>query len=79
VATEERNKLSGVKQAELEIEKDEVRRNAKIERAIAAQDAKEAAAAKKAAERAARLQKEGKEDTSTNAVPISTIPALEDQ
>ncbi len=49
VATQERNKLSGVKQAELEIRNDEAVRNLKIERELAAKAAKEAEAAQKAA------------------------------
>ncbi len=75
VATQERNKLSGVKQAEREILKDETRRNYKIEQDIAKDTAKEAAAAQKAAKK----HKPGEIDTSTNTIPISTIPAIEDQ
>jgi len=75
VATEERNKLSGVKQAELEIRKEEARNNLKIERKLAADAAKEAEAEKKAAKK----HKSGVVDTSTNTIPINTIPAIEDQ
>jgi general secretion pathway protein D len=79
VATEERNKLSGIKQGELEIEKDEARNNLKIERELAKNAAKEAEAVKKSEQKAARQYKAGKVDTSTNTIPINTIPALEDQ
>jgi general secretion pathway protein D len=79
VATQERNKLSGVKQAELEMRKDETERNLKIEREMAAEAAKEAAAEKKAEQKAAKMRKSGAVDTSTNTIPISTIPAIEDQ
>jgi general secretion pathway protein D len=75
VATEERNKLSGVKKAELEIRTDEARRNLKIEQALAREAAKEAEAARKAAKK----HKPGEVDTSTNTIPISTIPPIEDQ
>lgn len=75
VATEERNKLSGVKQAELEIRRDETRRNLKIEEDLAKEAAQEAEAAKKAAKK----RKSGTVDTSTNTIPISSIPAIEDQ
>jgi general secretion pathway protein D len=75
VATQERNKLSGVKQAELEIRTDEARRNFKIEQDLAKEAAREDAAAQKAAKK----HKSGAVDASTNTIPISTIPALEDQ
>jgi general secretion pathway protein D len=75
VATTERNKLSGVKQAELVIRTDEARRNLKIEQDLAKEAAKEAEAAKKEAKK----HKSGVVDTSTNTLPLSTIPALEDQ
>jgi general secretion pathway protein D len=75
VATEERNKLSGVKQAELEIRTDEARRNLKIEQDMAKEAAKEAEQAKKEA----RKHRSGEVDTSTNTIPISSIPAIEDQ
>jgi general secretion pathway protein D len=78
-ATEERNKLSGVKQAEWEIRTDETQRNLKIEHEMAVQAAKDAEAAKKAAAKAAKLKKSGGVDTSTNTIPISSIPAIEDQ
>jgi len=79
VATEERNKLSGIKQAELEIRADETKRNLRIEHEMAVQAAKEAEKAKKAAQKAAKYQKAGAIDTSTNTIPISTIPAIEDK
>ena len=75
VATEERNKLSGVKQAELEIRRDEARRNLKIEHDLARDAAKEAEAEQKAAKK----HKSGAPDPSTNTIPISTIPPIEDQ
>jgi general secretion pathway protein D len=75
VATTERNKLSGIKQGELEIRKDEARRNLKIERGLAKEAARDAAAAEKEAKR----HKSGAVDTSTNTIPISSIPAIEDQ
>jgi len=75
VATEERNKLSGVKQAEYEIRKDEASRNLKIEQDLARDAAKEAAAAQKAA----RKRKPGVVDPTTNTIPLNTIPSIEDQ
>jgi general secretion pathway protein D len=75
VATEERNKLSGVKQAERDIRKDEAKRNQQIELELARDAAKEAEAEKKAAKK----HKPGTVDPSTNTIPITTIPALEDQ
>jgi len=75
VATEERNKLSGVKQAEREIRRDETKRNLKIELQLARDADKEAEAAKKAAKK----HKSGVVDPSTNTIPINTIPAIEDQ
>jgi general secretion pathway protein D len=75
VATEERNKLSGVKQAEWEIRTDETKRNLKIERDMAAQAAREAAAV----EKAAKKRKAGVVDPSTNTIPLNSIPAIEDQ
>jgi general secretion pathway protein D len=75
VATEERNKLSGVKQAEWEIRNDEAKRNLKIEEDMAKQAAKDEAAA----EKEARKHKNGEPDPSTNTIPINSIPAIEDQ
>jgi general secretion pathway protein D len=75
VATEERNKLSGVKQAELEMRTDEAKRYLKIEQDLA----KEAARQAEAAQKAAKKHKPGEVDTSTNTIPISAIPAIEDQ
>jgi general secretion pathway protein D len=75
VATEERNKLSGIKQAELEMGTDEARRYLKIEQDLA----KEAARQAEAAQKAAKKHKPGEVDTSTNTIPISAIPAIEDQ
>jgi type II secretory pathway component GspD/PulD (secretin) len=74
VATEERNKLSGVKQAELEIRREEAARNAKIEQELGDQRKEDAIKA----EKEARKHNHG-EDESTNSIPISTIPAIEDQ
>ncbi len=71
VATTERNKLSGVKQAELEIREEEESRNAAIE----AQLARDAA---KRAKEAAKQRKPGY-DFDTNAPSINSIPAIEDQ
>ncbi len=71
VATTERNKLSGVKQAELEIREEEESRNAAIE----AQLARDAA---KRAKEAAKQRKPGY-DFDTNAPAINSIPAIEDQ
>lgn len=75
VATEERNKLSGVKAAELEIRQDEARRNLKIEQDLAKEAAREAEMQKKDAAK----RKAGVIDTSTNTIPISSIPGVEDQ
>jgi hypothetical protein len=75
VATDERNKLSGVKQAEWEIRNDEAQRNAKIERIMAKQAAKEA----EEAQNYAKKHKAGEVDPNTNTIPLSSIPAIEDQ
>jgi general secretion pathway protein D len=77
VATEERNKLSGVKEAEHEIRQDELRRNLEIEHKLGADQAKEAEEARKAAEKAAK--RHHKNDYSTNIIQLNTIPAIEDQ
>ena len=76
VATEERNKLSGVKQAELEIRNEEARRNLKIEEDMARQAAREV---RKRRRRPPKSGRPGQVDASTNTIPISSIPALEDQ
>jgi general secretion pathway protein D len=72
VATTERNRLSGVKAAEWEIREDEKKRNAKIEHEMAVQEKKDA---EQEAKEARKNQKTGE----TNTVPLSSIPALEDQ
>lgn len=79
VATEERNKLAGVKAAEWEIREDEAKVNMKLEQQMVQQAAKDAAEAKKAAEKAAKRQKGGEIDTSTNIIPFNTVPGVEDQ
>jgi general secretion pathway protein D len=72
VATTERNKLSGVKQAELEIRQAEEDRNAAIEIQLAHD------AAKRAKEAAKRRKEDGYiEDT--NFPSIKSIPPVEDQ
>jgi general secretion pathway protein D len=76
VATEERNKLSGVKQAELEIRNDETRRNLKLEEEMQAETAKETERAAKEAKKEAKKHKSSV--TQTN-IPISSIPGVEDQ
>lgn len=73
VATEERNKLSGVKQAELLIREDESRRNLKIERAL------EKEREERAKEAAKDAKKHKSSESDTNTIPISSIPAVEDQ
>ncbi|HZM02447.1 MAG TPA: hypothetical protein VFC44_05450, partial [Candidatus Saccharimonadales bacterium] len=74
VATTERNKLSGVKQAELEIRQDEEKRNAAIEAELLRDREKKAEQAKKDAHK-----KTPPPGTDTNSIPISSIPAVEDQ
>jgi general secretion pathway protein D len=71
VATTERNKLSGVKQAELEIRQEEEARNAAIEAQLA----------RDAAKRAKEAAKKRKTDNSfnTNAPSINSIPPVEDE
>jgi general secretion pathway protein D len=76
VATEERNKLSGVKQAELEIRNDETRRNLKLEEEMQEEAAKETERAAKEAKKEAKKHKSSV--TQTN-IPISSIPGVEDQ
>jgi general secretion pathway protein D len=68
VATEERNKLSGVKQAELEIREEEEARNAAIEAKLA----------RDAEKRAKEAAKKKKVDYGTNAPSIKSIPPVED-
>jgi general secretion pathway protein D len=80
VASEERNKLSGVKQAELEIRNEEARRNMKIEQDLARDAARDAAKEAEQARKEARKHKKGEaQDASTNRIPISSIPPIEDQ
>jgi general secretion pathway protein D len=74
VASEERNKLSGVKQAELEIRTDEAQRNARIEAEMAREAAKEAEAAKKEARREAKKHKGEEIEATTNAIPAGSVP-----
>ena len=69
VATIERNKLSGVKQAELEIREEEESRNAAIEAQLAAD----------AEKRAKEATKKKKVDYGTNAPSIKSIPRVEDE
>ncbi len=74
VATAERNKLSGVKQAELEIRQEEESRNAAIEAQLARD------AAKRAKEAAKRKKKEDQDPSlNTNGPAINSIPPVEDQ
>jgi general secretion pathway protein D len=72
VATTERNKLSGVKQAELEIRQEEETRNANIE----AQLARDAA---KRAKDAAKKKKKLDMNSNTNGPSINSIPPVEDE
>lgn len=72
VATTERNKLSGVKQAELEIRQEEETRNANIE----AQLARDAA---KRAKEAAKKKKKLDMNSNTNGPSINSIPPVEDE
>jgi general secretion pathway protein D len=72
VATTERNKLSGVKQAELEIRQEEEVRNADIE----AQLARDAA---KRAKEAAKKKKKLDNNSNTNGPSINSIPPVEDE
>jgi general secretion pathway protein D len=72
VATTERNKLSGVKQAELEIRQEEEARNAAIEAQLARD-------AEKRAKEAAKNRKKLGNESNTNAPSIDSIPPVEDQ
>ncbi len=74
VATKERNKLSGVKQAELEIRREEESRNAAIEADLAKEAAKRADKARKEAAKKAKHPSTG---IITNAPTIQSIPPLE--
>ncbi len=72
VATKERNKLSAVKQAELDIEHEQEDRNAAVEVEMAKDAAKRAERAKKEAKEKAKHNPSG-----TNAPTIESIPPLE--
>ena len=72
VATRERNKLSAVKQAELDIEHEQEDRNAAVEIEMAKDAAKRAERAKKEAKEKAKHGSSG-----TNAPSIESIPPLE--
>ena len=67
VARQERNKLSGVKQAELDIRHEEEERNAQIEAELA----------KDAARRAEKAKKEAAKHRGSTNAPV-TVPALEE-
>jgi general secretion pathway protein D len=71
VAPEERNKLSGVKEAEYEIRHEEAERNKKLERKLATEQEAEARQAAKEARKHPH--------DSTNSIPIDSIPAIEDR
>jgi general secretion pathway protein D len=71
VATEERDKLSGVKQAELEIRQEEEARNAAIEVELTKEAAKRAEKAKKEAK---DKTKNPSSDTTTNTLTIPSVP-----
>ena len=75
VATEERNKLASVKQAEFEIRQEELDRNEKIE----AEMAKDAARRAEKARKEALKNPNGQPEPSTNTPSINYIPAVEDQ
>jgi hypothetical protein len=75
VATKERNLLSGVKAAELEIRHEEEDRNAAIEAELVRDAAKRAEKAKKEAKEKAKHPSAG---SVTNAPTIDSIPRLED-
>ncbi len=76
VATQERDKLSGVKEAELEIRLDEQRRNKSIEERLSREAEQRAKAAKKDEEKKAKRKSR---DTGTNAPPtIQSIPPVEE-
>jgi general secretion pathway protein D len=70
VATRERNKLSGVKQAEYEIRQEEEKRNAQIEEELAKEAAKRAKEAAK--------HKGQDENIYTNGPSINSIPPVEE-
>jgi general secretion pathway protein D len=74
VAREERNKLSGVKQAELEIRQEEEDRNAAIEAELVKDAAKRAEKAKKEAKEKAKKASSG---GTTNAPTVDSIPPVE--
>jgi general secretion pathway protein D len=76
VATRERNMLSGVKQAELEIRQEEERRNAAIEAELVKEAARRAERAKKEAKEKGKLPPNSVTNSPTT---IQSIPALEDK
>jgi general secretion pathway protein D len=75
VATQERDKLSGVKEAEYEIRREETSRNRKLERDLE----KEKAMDEERAKKDAKKYKNGNVDPGTNTFSIQSIPAIEDQ
>jgi general secretion pathway protein D len=76
VAKIERNKLSGVKQGELQLRNEEEDRNTKIEAELAKEAEARAKKAKKQAEKDAKQHKSS--DTITNAPTIQSIPPLDE-
>ena len=74
MATKERNKLSGVKQAELEIRQEEEEHNATLEAEMLKDAQKRAEKAKKEAKEKA---KHTSSDGVTNAPTIESIPPVE--
>ena len=75
VATRERNKLTGVKAAELEIEHEQEDSSAILEKAMLKDAEKRAEKAKKEAKKEAK--EKAKHDAGTNAPTIESIPPLE--
>jgi hypothetical protein len=78
VATRERNKLSGVRAAELDIEHEQEDRNAALEKEMLKDAQKRAEKEKKAAKKEAEEKaKHHSADIDTNAPTIQAIPPLE--
>jgi general secretion pathway protein D len=78
VATRERNKLSGVKQGELQLRNEEEDRNKKIEAQLVKQAEERAKRAKKEAEKEAKEKAKLRSSGVTNAPTLQNIPPLEE-
>jgi hypothetical protein len=78
VAAKERNKLSGIRQGELQLRQEEEDRYKKIDAQLLRDAEKRAKDAKKEAEAEAKEKAKLKASGITNAPTLETIPPLED-